>query len=140
MKVLVIDDSIHIRTLAKAILSSNWNIDPRECDDGRSAIHELVNFRPDLILVDYEMTPMNGVAFTRLLRQGATAADPRTPVIMMTGHADREHVLAARQAGIDGFIVKPLSIRAVLERVQAVLSRPRDVLVVPSGPIAHHID
>ncbi len=132
MKVLIIDDSAPIRTLARTILAAGWTIDHRECADGRAGLAELV-WKPDLILVDYEMQPMDGVAFTRQLRQGATAADPRTPVIMMTGHADREHVMSARAAGVDGFIVKPLTIRSVLERVQAVLSRPREVLVMSSA-------
>jgi DNA-binding response OmpR family regulator len=130
MKVLIVDDSPQIRMLAKDILGAGWAIDARECADGRAAV-EALSWRPDLVLVDYEMRPMNGVDFTRLLRQGAGGADPRTPVIMMTGHADREHVMAARKAGVDGFIVKPLTIRAVLERVQAVLERPRRVVLIP---------
>jgi DNA-binding response OmpR family regulator len=143
MKVLIIDDSAPIRTLARTILSAGWTIDYRECADGRAGLAELA-WKPDLVLVDYEMRPMDGVAFTRQLRQGATAADPRTAVIMMTGHADREHVMSARAAGVDGFIVKPLTIRSVLERVQAVLSRPREVLVMSSAraeaPPSRYID
>jgi DNA-binding response OmpR family regulator len=130
MKVLIVDDSPQIRMLAKDILGAGWAIDARECADGRAAV-EALNWRPDLVLVDYEMRPMNGVEFTRLLRRGGTAADPRTPVVMMTGHADREHVMNARKAGVDGFIVKPLTIRAVLERVQAVLDRPSRVVLIP---------
>ena len=127
MKVLIIDDNALVRELAKSILNAAWPVDARECADGRAGAAEL-GWRPDLILVDYEMRPMNGLEFTRLLREGGRGADPRTPVIMMTGHADREHVLAARRAGVDGFVVKPLTIRAVLERVQAVLARPRDMV------------
>jgi two-component system chemotaxis response regulator CheY len=129
MKVLIVDDNGPTRTLAKDILAAAWNVDVRECGDGRAAVQEL-GWRPDLVLVDYEMRPMDGAAFTRLLRAGGTGADPRTPVIMMTGHADREHVLKARQAGVDGIVVKPLSIRSMLERVQAVLTRPRDTQVI----------
>jgi DNA-binding response OmpR family regulator len=129
MKVLIVDDSAQIRTLAKSILAAAWVIEPRECSDGRAAMAELA-WRPDLVLVDYEMRPMDGLTFTRLLRQGGTQADPRTSVIMMTGHADREHVLAARKAGVDGFIVKPLSIGKVVARVQAVLGRPREAVLV----------
>jgi len=129
MKILIVDDNGPTRTLAKDILAAAWSVDVRECADGRAALQEL-GWRPDLVLVDYEMRPMDGAAFTRLLRAGGTGADPRTPVIMMTGHADREHVLKARQAGVDGIVVKPLSIRSMLERVQAVLARPRDTQVV----------
>ena len=129
MKVLIVDDNGPTRTLARDILAAGWNVDVRECGDGRAALKEL-GWRPDLVLVDYEMRPMDGAAFTRLLRAGGTGADPRTPVIMMTGHADREHVLEARQAGVDGIVAKPLSIRSMLERVQTVLTRPRDTVVV----------
>jgi two-component system chemotaxis response regulator CheY len=132
MKVLIVDDNGPTRTVAKDILAAAWNVDVRECSDGRAALQEL-GWKPDLVLVDYEMRPMDGAAFTRLLRAGGTGADPRTPVIMMTGHADREHVLKARQAGVDGLVVKPLSIRSMLERVQAVLARPRDTVVVQAA-------
>jgi DNA-binding response OmpR family regulator len=129
MKVLIVDDSAQIRTLMKNILAAAWTIDARECGDGRAAV-EALGWRPDIVLVDYEMRPMDGVAFTQLLRRGGTPADPRTPVVMMTGHADREHVMAARKAGVDGFIVKPLTIGAVIERVQAALARPREMVHV----------
>lgn len=129
MKVLIVDDSPQIRTLVKNILAAAWTIDARECGDGRAAV-EALGWKPDVVLVDYEMRPMDGVAFTQLLRRGGTLADPRTPIVMMTGHADREHVMAARKAGVDGFIVKPLTIGAVIERVQAVLTRPRDVVCI----------
>lgn len=130
MKVLIVDDNAPTRTLAKEILTAAWaQVDVRECGDGRAALMELA-WRPDLVLVDYEMRPMDGAAFTRQLRAGGTGADPRTPVIMMTGHADREHVIKARQAGVDGIVAKPLTIKSLLERVQAVLTRPRDVVIL----------
>lgn len=126
---LIVDDNGPTRTLARDILAAGWTVDVRECGDGRAALQEL-GWRPGLVLVDYEMRPMDGAAFTRLPRAGGTGADPRTPVIMMTGHADREHVLKARQAGVDGIVLKPLSIRSMLERAQAVLMRPRETVVV----------
>jgi CheY-like chemotaxis protein len=130
VKILIVDDNALIRDLAKTILASAWLVEARECADGRAAVGELSGWRPDLILVDYEMRPMNGVEFTRLLRRGGTSADPRTPVVMMTGHADQSHVVEAKRAGVDGFIVKPLTIRSVMERVQAVMARPRNTLRV----------
>jgi two-component system, chemotaxis family, chemotaxis protein CheY len=133
MKVLIVDDSAPIRSLARNILAAGWSIDVVECGDGRAALKTMkeLAWRPDLVLIDYEMTPMNGVEFTRLLRSGQAGAPPGTPVIMMTGHTDRERMLAARKAGVDGVVAKPLTIRAVLERVQAVLDRQRDVVMLP---------
>lgn len=130
MKILIVDDNAPSRTLARAILGAVWNVEARECGDGSAAVQELATWRPDLILVDFEMRPMDGATFTRLLRAGGTGADQRTPVVMMTGHADRAHVLKAREAGVDGIIVKPLTIGSMLERIQATLARPRDVLVL----------
>lgn len=132
MKVLIVDDSAQFRTLAKNILAAGWPIEARECGDGRAAVDEL-GWRPDLVLIDYMMEPMDGVAFTRLLRQGRTAADPQTPVIMMTGYADREHVMKAREAGVDGFIVKPLTMGTVLKRIQAVMSRHQETESPPGA-------
>jgi CheY-like chemotaxis protein len=122
LKALVIDDSRHIQVLVSEVLKSA-GMDVRECGSGEVALSIVSMWRPDIILVDYEMRPMTGAEFTRTLRAGEKGSGRRIPVLMMTAHADQKRVLEARAAGVDGLIAKPLSTSAILGRIQAVLER-----------------
>jgi CheY-like chemotaxis protein len=80
---------------------------------------------PDLALVDFKMEPMNGVQFTRIIRTAPDSKNPFLPIIMMTGHSAVAKVKAARDAGVTEFIAKPLSATTLLNRLNAVLYKPR---------------
>ncbi len=71
------------------------------------------------------MEPVDGVEFTRLVRVAADSPNPFLPIIMVTGFADRTRVEEARDAGITEFIVKPVTARAVLDRLNNVINKPR---------------
>jgi DNA-binding response OmpR family regulator len=75
--------------------------------------------------VDFQMAPVDGVEFTQLVRNASDSPNPFLPVIMLTGHADRARVEEARDAGVTEFIVKPVTARAVLDRLNNVINRPR---------------
>ncbi len=68
------------------------------------------------------MSPMNGVVFTQMVRSGRTPFRDDLPIIMMTSHADAAHVQRAREAGVNGFIAKPLSVGMVIKQIGRTLS------------------
>ena len=71
------------------------------------------------------MFPLDGVAFTRLVRTSPDSPNAYLPIIMMTGHSERARVYEARDAGVNEFVVKPITAKAVLDRINAVILRPR---------------
>ena len=79
----------------------------------------------DLAIVDFHMSPIDGVEFTRLVRQASDSPNPFLPIIMLTGYAERSRVEEARDAGVTEFIVKPVTAKAVLSRLQNVIYKPR---------------
>ncbi|MBP8072129.1 MAG: response regulator, partial [Brevundimonas sp.] len=79
----------------------------------------------DLAIVDFNMFPLDGVEFTRLVRNSPDTANPYLPIIMMTGHSEKSRVYEARDAGVTEFVVKPITAKAILDRIQAVIFRPR---------------
>ena len=117
LKVLIIDDNPHARRIARAIVAGMEDAEVFECADPKAAMDLSTVWKCDVALVDYEMPSMNGVAFTRLVRSGATPFLRELPIIMMTGHADKEHVIEARDAGVNGFIAKPLSVGMVIGQI-----------------------
>ena len=90
----------------------------------------------DVAIVDFNMSPMDGVEFTRLVRNSPGSANPYLPIIMMTGHSEKSRVFEARDAGVTEFVTKPLTAKALLDRLHAVIFRPRPYVKTDSyfGP------
>ena len=133
---LVVDDNHHMRTIVGTLLRSLGCKDIRECSDGAAAF-ELLRARPaDIIVLDLRMDTLDGLDFVRLLRRAADSPCPMVAVIMMTGHSERRHVTAARDAGVTEFVAKPLSAHALCARIEAVLTKPRAFIRSPNfvGP------
>ncbi len=125
LQVLLVDDNQHMRTIASAILKAAGIRRILEVADGSSALISLRQHPVDIAIVDFNMAPMDGVEFTRLVRTSPDSPNPYLPIIMMTGHSEKNRVMEARDAGVTEFIVKPITAKAVFDRIQAVIVRPR---------------
>jgi CheY-like chemotaxis protein len=119
-RVLVVEDSAMMRRLVGATLRVLGNCDVSQARDGTSALEEMRRRPPDLIISDLSMRPMNGIAFTKRVRAGT--ANPDVPIIMITGHTDRETIATARAAGVTEVMVKPLTPETLLDRVVDVMA------------------
>ena len=125
LNVLLVDDNDHMRTIVATLLSGLGVQHVRECRNGAEALDVLRRWPADLAIVDFHMSPIDGVEFTRLVRQASDSPNPFLPIIMLTGYAERSRVEEARDAGVTEFIVKPVTAKAVLSRLQNVIYRPR---------------
>jgi CheY-like chemotaxis protein len=123
VRVLIVDDNAHMRSILKTVLDTAGIHDVREAADGSMALMILSSWRADVAVVDYHMAPMNGIELTKRLRSPEDSPDPTLPVVMITGHADTQRVLEARQAGITEFVVKPVTAKNVLEKLNAALGK-----------------
>jgi CheY-like chemotaxis protein len=125
VSVLLVDDNQHMRVITSAILQSAGIRNIREVSDGAAALHALREAPVDIAIVDFNMFPMDGVEFTRLVRNSSDSADPYLPIIMMTGHSERSRVTEARDAGVTEFVAKPITAKAIFDRIKAVIVNPR---------------
>ena len=125
LKILLADDNAHMRAIVMAILDGIGVRLTHECADGAQALDAVREFRPDIAIVDFHMTPIDGVEFTQLVRNSPDSTNPQLPIIMLTGFADKTRVYEARDAGVTEFIVKPVTPRAVFDRINAVIFKPR---------------
>jgi CheY-like chemotaxis protein len=96
-----------------------------EARDGLEALDAVKEWHADLAIVDFQMAPLDGVEFTRMVRSAPDSKNPYLPIIMMTGHSERSRVLEARDAGVTEFVAKPLTAKSILARIQAVIYHPR---------------
>ncbi|MBU1346354.1 MAG: response regulator [Alphaproteobacteria bacterium] len=125
LNILLVDDNQHMRAITSAILQSAGIRNIREVSDGAMALDSLRDHPVDLAIVDFNMFPLDGVEFTRLVRNSPDSANPYLPIIMMTGHSEKHRVYEARDAGVTEFVVKPITAKAVFDRIQACILRPR---------------
>jgi two-component system chemotaxis response regulator CheY len=123
--VLVVDDSHQLRVLVRSLLRAGGLTNVSEAQTAAHAF-EVMRKRPvDLILVDWMMQPVDGLAFTRMVRWDSTSPNPYMPILMLTAHTELSRVAAARDAGVTGFIRKPISTRLLFDRVASTLTDNR---------------
>jgi CheY-like chemotaxis protein len=123
LKVLLVDDNEHMRSIVGTILQGIGIVNLREARDGSEALEALRTWPADIAFVDFRMEPMDGVDLTRLVRNAADSRNPFLPIIMMTGFADRPRVEEARDSGVTELIVKPVTARAIIDRLNAELGK-----------------
>ena len=125
LKVLIADDNPHMRSIIATVLKGLGVRDIREAKDGTEALLALRDWPADLAIIDYRMTPMDGVAFTKEVRLASKSANIYLPIIMVTAYADLSRVVGAREAGVTELIVKPVTAEALISRINSVIFHPR---------------
>jgi CheY-like chemotaxis protein len=101
VKILIVDDNGEFRRTIKALLAS-LSGQIHECGDGAGAVAAYQEHRPDWVLMDVEMKPVDGIAATRQIM----SADPLAKVIMVTNYAESELREAAKSAGAIAYVLK----------------------------------
>ena len=125
LRVLVADDNQHMRAILVVMLNSFGIKAIREVKDGSDAMEALRRWPADLAVVDFQMEPVDGEAFTRNVRTAPDTPNPYLPIIMLTGHSEMSRVTEARDAGVNEFIVKPLTAKVLVDRINACIYRQR---------------
>ena len=113
MKILIVDDNAAMRDLIHSFLPESFD-EIRECINGSEVLECYRSFRPDWVLMDWEMKPVNGLAAIRQI----LASFPDARILMITQHDDPELVTAAYEAGAKGCVLKDdlLALRHLLVR------------------------
>lgn len=129
LHVLLVEDHQGSRRLTRSMLNHLGVRNIEEAVDGTDALNLLQNGLPDIIICDWRMKPMDGLDFVKQVRAGESPGDISAPIIMLSAHAERQRVEVARDAGVNEFLVKPVSIGTLNERIVAVLKNSRDFIV-----------
>ena len=131
IKVLVVDDEYYMRKVVRTLLMSIGVCTIYEASDGPAGLEIIRTMAPDVVIVDWEMPGLDGAGFVRMVRSPETFPFPDVPIIMLTGHGEGSRVIEAVQIGVNEFLLKPVSSKALQDRMVAVLTKPR--VVVKSG-------
>jgi two-component system chemotaxis response regulator CheY len=119
MRFLVVDDSATMRRILVNSLQRIGFADCVEAEDGRQALEK---FDADIsfVITDWNMPTMSGIDFARALR--AQPSGKSVPILMVTARSVHEDIVAAVDAGVNNYIVKPFTPQVLKEKIDQVMS------------------
>ena len=115
--ILVVDDNKFLR-IAVSTMLSRLGYEVLSADSGENGLSNFLKNKFDVVLSDYEMPGMDGIAFACSIKKSS----PRTQVVIMTG-AGRETVLARKTTAVDEVISKPFTLAKIDEMIQSLSSK-----------------
>lgn len=126
LKFLVVDDDANMRHLITAILSSLGVKNTMTAGSVDKGFGQLDEFEADIVICDLRMEPLDGIEFTKMIRNHDTSPNRYVPIIMLTGHSELSAVEEARDAGVNEFMAKPVSATKLYAKIKRIIEHPRD--------------
>jgi two-component system, chemotaxis family, chemotaxis protein CheY len=121
MKILVVDDFSTMRRIVKNLLADLGYTNVAEADDGKTAWPMLQQGDFEFVVTDWNMPGMTGIDLLKHIRADARLAS--LPVLMVTAEAQREQIVEAAQAGVNGYIIKPFTAATLKEKLDKIFQR-----------------
>jgi CheY-like chemotaxis protein len=123
--VLVVDDNAFMRKIVRNLLNNIGIKKIYEAPDGIAGLEQIRSVYPDVVILDWEMPLLNGPEFVRIVRSPGVFPLPDVPIIMMSAHVERGHIVEAVRLGVNEFLCKPVSAKALSDRLISILAKPR---------------
>ncbi len=117
-RVIVADDESLIRMDLREMLTNLGYLVVGEVADGRSAVNQARELRPDVVIMDIKMPDMDGIEAARVLTEERIA-----PVVLLSAYSQRELVQRAREAGVVAYLVKPYREEELTPAIEVALAR-----------------
>lgn len=119
MNVLIVDDYKTMLRIIENLLKQLGFKNIHQATDGSLALRVLRETKIGLVISDWNMQPMTGLQLLKEVR--ADEALKATPFIMITAESKTENVIAAKEAGVNNYIVKPFNAETLKQKISAVL-------------------
>jgi CheY-like chemotaxis protein len=120
-KILVVDDDKVMRKFVVNLMTRLGVGDVKDAIDGQEGLAVAASFRPDLVLSDVHMEPMDGPEFVRRLRTHAVGELRNVPVLMMSGDTSNQTLRESVPLGLAGYIIKPPQISSLKLKIEQAL-------------------
>lgn len=118
MKILVVDDFSTMRRIIKNLLHKLGYENVDEAEDGTAALPMLHSDSYDFLITDLNMPGMSGLELLRAVRGDERLA--HLPVLVVTADANREQIVEAAQAGVNGYVVKPFTATVLRDKIEQI--------------------
>lgn len=136
LSILVVEDNTAMRKLIASVLETLGVKSIFYAEDGQKGFETFLENRPDIVLTDWLMEPVDGIELTRTIRNDPHSPNQMVPVIMITGYSAPSRIIRARDSGVTEFLVKPFTANDLAKRLSHVINHPRDFIEHPEffGP------
>ena len=118
MKILIVDDFSTMRRIIKNLMRDLGYANTHEADDGSTALPVLKSGSFDFLITDWNMPIMQGIDLLKAVRADPLLAS--LPVLLVTAEARREQIVAAAEAGVNGYIVKPFTAEMLKKKIDKI--------------------
>lgn len=118
-KVLVVDDYATMRRIIRNLLNQLGITDVEEAIDGTDALAKLRSANFAMVISDWNMEPMTGLQLLKEVRSDVRLKG--VPFIMVTAESKTENVIAAKEAGVNNYIVKPFNAETLKKKMESVI-------------------
>lgn len=125
LNVLLVDDNAFTRKIVRGLLNVIGVKSITEAGDGIAALEMIRASAPDVIILDWEMPLLNGPELVRIVRSPGVFPVPDVPIIMLSSHGERWRIVESVKLGVNEFLCKPVSAKALLDRMISILLKPR---------------
>ncbi len=123
--ILVVDDNQYMRKMIRNLLVNCGIKDIYEAADGIAALDAIRTMAPDVVILDWEMPMLSGPELVRIVRSPGVFPTPDIPIIILTGHCERWRVVEAVRLGVNEYLTKPVSAKALYDRLVSIITQPR---------------
>jgi two-component system chemotaxis response regulator CheY len=120
-KFLVVDDFSTMRRIVRNLLKELGYTNVDEAEDGVVALSKLRGGNFEFVVSDWNMPNMDGLELLKHIRADAELA--KLPVLMVTAEAKKENIIAAAQAGANGYVVKPFTAATLDEKLSKIFEK-----------------
>jgi two-component system chemotaxis response regulator CheY len=121
MKFLVVDDFSTMRRIVRNLLKELGYTNVDEAEDGAMGLSKLRSGQFDFVISDWNMPNMDGLTMLTEIRNDP--ALKQIPVLMVTAEAKKENIIAAAQAGANGYVVKPFTAATLDEKLGKIFEK-----------------
>ena len=121
MKILVVDDFPTMCRIVRNLLKELGYANVDEAEDGLAGLAKLRSGNFDFVVSDWNMPNLDGLSMLKEIR--ADAALSHLPVLMVTAEAKKENIIAAAQAGANGYVVKPFTAATLDEKLSKIIDK-----------------
>jgi two-component system, sensor histidine kinase and response regulator len=125
LQILLVEDGLANRKLAQGLLERRGHA-VTVAEDGQQALDCLEHRSFDLILMDVQMPVMDGLAATRAIRARERLSGGHVPIIALTAHALKDDRQRCLDAGMDGYLTKPIRAQTLYETIESVMASPEE--------------
>ena len=120
---LVVDDFPTMRRIVRNLLKELGFSNVDEAEDGAAGLAKVKEGRFDFVISDWNRPNMDGLQMLQSIRGDANPVISKMPVLMVTAEAKKENIIAAAQAGANGYVVKPFTAATLDEKLGKIFEK-----------------